>query len=62
MPLSPVEISYQAIHMASKIHDWNLYPQEDYDQFTSPIWEVNPPTSNDLFIQFVLRMKLFLKQ
>jgi hypothetical protein len=43
MPLSVVDISYQAIPMKIVDVDQNLCHDIEYDQFTFPIWVTNPP-------------------
>ena len=46
-PLSAVEVSYQAIEMASTNLDQNIPLMEEYDPTTWPILVVNSPSSLD---------------
>lgn len=47
MTLYTIELSYQAIHMASTNLDKGILPLEEYDPFFSPIWVADPPPSNE---------------
>ena len=46
-PLSAIEVSYQAVQMASTDLDQNLPLMEEYDPVTCPILTVTSPRSLD---------------
>jgi len=48
MPLPATEKTYQAAQVASTEDDQDPSIPEEYDQFTSPTWAFNYPTTTDL--------------
>ena len=50
-PLSTIEMSYQENQMASADLDQNPSPREEYDPYTSLIWDINIPNTHDLLDQ-----------